>query len=65
MRLVPFITLSLGLCFGNAFAQDPFADVTNEPRPSEFIHWDAVSFAELKGELESLSNPIFLEQIKI
>jgi len=52
MRLVPFITLSLGLCFGNAFAQDPFADVTNEPRPSEFIHWDAGSFAEFKGELE-------------
>ena len=52
MRFISFMTLFVGLGFGNAFAQDPFADVTNEPRPSEFIHWDAGSVAEFKGELE-------------
>ena len=52
MRFISFMTLFVVLGFGNAFAQDPFADVTNEPRPSEFIQWDAESFAEFKGELE-------------
>ena len=52
MRFVLVMTFFVGLGVGNASAQDPFADVTNEPRPSEFIHWDEESFAEFKGELE-------------
>ncbi len=30
-------------------AQDAFAGVPNEPRPSEYIHWDASAFAELQS----------------
>ncbi len=38
---------------GNASAQDnPFAGVPNEPRPSEYIHWDAEAFAGLQSGLE-------------
>ena len=52
MRFVSLVAVVVGLGVANAFAQDPFADVTNEPRPSEFIHWDAESFAGFKSELE-------------
>ena len=36
----------------DASAQNPFGDVTNEPRPSEYILWDADTFASLVDELE-------------
>jgi len=52
MRFILFLTVFVCLGFVSAFAQDPFSNVTNAPRPSEFIHWDADSFAEFKGELE-------------
>ena len=44
----------VGLRFStvNAFAQDPFANVTNAPRTSEFVHWDAGAFGGFKSELE-------------
>ena len=55
MRLMPLVALLVGLGVTPASAQDPFADVTNDPRPSEFVHWDADTFAgfteELEGEL--------------
>ena len=52
MRFVSLVAVVVGLGVANASAQDPFADVTNEPRPSEFMHWDAESFAGFKSELE-------------
>ena len=48
-------SLTVLACLGNAaaaLAQDPFAGVPNEPRPSEYIHWDAEAFAELQRGLE-------------
>lgn len=50
-RLLPVL-----VCFAvsSAAAQDdPFGDVTNDPRPAEFRHWDAAAFAELVSELEA------------
>ena len=35
-----------------AAAQDPFADVPNEPRPEEYLHWDADAVAGFQGELD-------------
>jgi len=35
-----------------AVAQDIFGAVTNEPRPSEYLHWNADDFARIKGELQ-------------
>lgn len=37
----------------NLRAQDPFGDVPVEPRPSEYLLWDAESFATFKQELEA------------
>jgi hypothetical protein len=40
-----------------AAAQDPFADVPNEPRPEEYHHWDAEAVAGFQGALdEALRN---------
>ena len=40
-----------------AAAQDPFGDVPNEPRPEEYLHWDAAAVAGFQGELdEALRN---------
>lgn len=36
----------------SAQSQDPFGGVTVEPRPEEYIHWDAEAFARKKAELE-------------
>jgi mannose-6-phosphate isomerase-like protein (cupin superfamily) len=36
----------------SVLAQDAFAGVPNEPRPSEYMHWDASAFAEIQSELE-------------
>ena len=52
MRFVLFSTLLVCLVVGDALAQDPFGNVTNEPRSSEFIHWDSESFVGFKSELE-------------
>jgi len=35
-----------------ASAQDPFGDVTVEPRPEEYLHWDAAAFQAKKAELK-------------
>ena len=51
MRFVLFSTLLVCFGVGDALAQDPFGNVTNEPRPSEFIHWESESFAGFKSEL--------------
>ena len=51
MRCVSLVAVVVGLGVANVSAQDPFTDVTNAPRPSEFIHWDAESFAGFKREL--------------
>ncbi len=49
-------SLTVLACLGipaAALGQDnPFAGVPNEPRPSEYIHWDAEAFAELQSGLE-------------
>ena len=48
-------SLAVLACLGiptSVLAQDPFAGVPNEPRPSEYIHWDAEAFAELQSGLE-------------
>ena len=35
-----------------AAAQDPFADVPNEPRPEEYLHWDAETVAGFQADLD-------------
>ena len=35
-----------------ASAQDRFGSVTNEPRPEEYLHWDADAFGEIQSGLE-------------
>ena len=53
MRFLCSLTVLAGLGIAqNVLAQDPFASVPVEPRPSEYIHWDAESFAEFQNELE-------------
>lgn len=47
--LVSFLLLTAP---ATALAQNPFGGVTNEPRPEEYIHWDAEAFAEIQGDLE-------------
>ncbi|MGD2046309.1 MAG: hypothetical protein PVJ80_01065 [Gemmatimonadota bacterium] len=44
--------LTLLVVAQSAQAQDPFGDVTVEPRPEEYILWDAEAFAAKKAELE-------------
>ena len=47
-------SLTLLACLGNAasvLAQDPFDGVPNEPRPSEYIHWDGEAYAGFHDEL--------------
>ena len=53
MRLL--CSLTILACLGIAtsvLAQDPFQGIPVEPRPSEYIHWDAEAFAELQSQLE-------------
>ena len=53
MRLLCSFMVVAGLGLATtAVAQDPFEGVPNQPRPSEYIHWDAESFAEFQTELE-------------
>jgi mannose-6-phosphate isomerase-like protein (cupin superfamily) len=35
-----------------AAAQDTFGSVTNEPRPEEYLHWDADAIAAKRAELQ-------------
>ena len=52
MRIIALVVVVLSFSTVNAFAQDPFANVTNAPRTSEFVHWDAGAFGGFKSELE-------------
>lgn len=36
----------------SSLAQDVFGDVTNEPRPSEYLQWDTAAVARIKGDLQ-------------
>ena len=58
MRRAGFLTVLACLALpAAAAAQNPFGDVPNEPRPDEFIHWDAEAVAGFQGELdEALRN---------
>lgn len=50
--LVSIITFSMLAGLSPVLAQDnPFGGVTNEPRPSEYLHWDAAAVAEIKSDL--------------
>ena len=37
---------------GNVLAQNVFEGIPVEPRPSEYMHWDAEAFAEIQSGLE-------------
>ncbi len=53
MRFLCFLTVLT--CLGipaSALAQDAFDGIPVEPRPAEYIHWDAEAFAEFQNELE-------------
>jgi mannose-6-phosphate isomerase-like protein (cupin superfamily) len=58
MRHAGFLTVLACLALPvTAAAQDPFADVPNEPRPDEYLHWNAEAVAGFQGELdEALRN---------
>ncbi|MDH3208424.1 MAG: hypothetical protein OEO79_17615 [Gemmatimonadota bacterium] len=47
VSVLAFLVLAPGLS-----AQDIFGSVTVEPRPEEYIHWDAQSFAATQADLE-------------
>ena len=54
MRLLCSFMVVAGLGLAtSAVAQDPFEGVPNEPRPSEYVHWNAESFAEFQTDLEN------------
>jgi mannose-6-phosphate isomerase-like protein (cupin superfamily) len=48
--LAPVAVLALAV---PACAQDAFSRVTVEPRPEEYLHWDAASIAAKRAELEA------------
>ncbi len=52
MRYLCGLTVLVGLSLATISAQDPFGDVPVEPRPSEYILWNAESFTDFKSELE-------------
>ncbi len=52
MRFLCILTGLVGLGVTSVAAQDPFGDVPVEPRPSEYIHWDAAAFSQFQTELE-------------
>jgi len=53
MRLVaPTVLVAALLMRAPASAQDTFGSVTVEPRPEEYLHWDAAAVAAKKAELE-------------
>ena len=54
MRCLGFLTVLAGLALATSLVaqDDPFRDVPVEPRPSEYIRWDADAFARFQNELE-------------
>ncbi|HJO11342.1 MAG TPA: cupin domain-containing protein [Gammaproteobacteria bacterium] len=50
--LYSFTALACLTGAASLFAQNQFAGILVEPRPSEYIHWDAEAFAELQSGLE-------------
>ena len=53
----PLMVLACLALATTSAAQDPFAEVPNEPRPDEYLHWDAEAVAGIQGELdEALRN---------
>ncbi len=53
MRIKYLLLLVFGIGSGvTTVAQDPFAGVSEEPRPSEYIHWDAEYFSQVKNGLQ-------------
>ncbi len=53
MRLLCSHTVLACLAIAQSvLAQDAFEGIPVEPRPSEYIHWDAESFAAFQNELE-------------
>ncbi len=53
MRFLWSLAVLAGLGLATSVvAQDPFQGIPVEPRPSEYIHWDAEAFAEFQNELE-------------
>lgn len=52
MRVVCVLVVLVALAIPfHALAQDVFGDVTNEPRPEEYLHWDAEAFEAWRAEL--------------
>ena len=53
MRFIYSLTLLACLAStGNVLAQNVFEGIPVEPRPSEYMHWDAEAFAEIQSGLE-------------
>ena len=54
MRFLCFLSVLAGLSLATSLVaqDDPFRDVPVEPRPSEYIRWDADAFAGFQNELE-------------
>ena len=53
MRFLGVLTVLAGLGLATSVvAQDPFQGVPVEPRPSEYLHWNAEAFAGFQNELE-------------
>ena len=47
-----FLTFAYLLSVSNVSAQDVFAGISVDPRPSEYVHWDAGVFEGFKSELQ-------------
>jgi len=53
MRIPSVLTALAALALASGVsAQDQFGSVTVEPRPEEYLHWDAEAFAAKKAELQ-------------
>jgi mannose-6-phosphate isomerase-like protein (cupin superfamily) len=54
MRYCGFLAVLAFVLAPSVLAQDPFQGVPVEPRPSEYLHWDAKAAAGFKTELEGV-----------
>lgn len=53
LNLLASAALAISLAVpSTVLAQNPFGGVTNDPRPEEYLLWNAETVAEIKGELE-------------
>jgi len=52
VRFLCGLIVLVGLGLASVSAQDPFGGVPVEPRPSEYILWNAENFTDFKNELE-------------